>query len=344
MTPGPVLIVGNDGGTNVGASLVRAARTLGIPVELADARAAFDAPKAVARFNWWLRGRRPARLESFSASVVARWRVRQPAALIATGLAPLDARALEDARRRGMPTTVFLTDDPWNPAFRSTWFLEALPLYDHVFTPRRSNIGDLERHGCPRVEFLPFGFDPDLFFPDPPPAAEQSQYASDVFFAGGADHDRRPFLAALVAAGFDVALYGDYWGRFAETRRITRGHATPTQLRHGIAAAKVCLGLVRRANRDGHAMRSIEVPAAGGCLLVERTREHEELFGADGEAVVYFDDIDGMVRATRQLVGDEPRRRRLASRAHEIVWRGGHTYADRLQRLMGHVAEPAATR
>ena len=125
-----------------------------------------------------------------------------------------------------------------------------------------------------------------------------SRYAADVFFAGGADNERRPFLAALVANGFDVALYGDYWERFAETRPVTRGHGSPKELRHAIAASKVCLGLVRRANRDGHAMRSIEVPAAGGCFLVERTREHEDIFGPDGEAVTYFDDIEGMVRET----------------------------------------------
>ncbi len=141
--------------------------------------------------------------------------------------------------------------------------------------------------------FLPFGFDPELFFPDPPAATEVSRYAADVFFAGGADNERRPFLAALVANGFDVALYGDYWERFAETRPVTRGHGSPKELRHAIAASKVCLGLVRRANRDGHAMRSIEVPAAGGCFLVERTGEHEEIFGPDDEAVTYFDDIDG---------------------------------------------------
>ena len=331
----PVLIVGNDGGTNIGASLLRAANALGIPAELTDARSAYDAPRAVARFNWWVRGRRPTRLGAFSESVAKRWRNDPPSTVIAAGLAPLDARALADARHHGIPTAVYLTDDPWNPAFRSQWFLDALPLYDRVFTPRRSNIPDLIRHGCRSVEFLPFGFDQELFFPDPPSASEASRYAADVFFAGGADNERRPFLAALLANGVEVALYGDYWERFAETRPVTRGHGSPKELRHAIAASKVCLGLVRRANRDGHAMRSIEVPAAGGCFVVERTREHEDIFGADGEAVTYFDDIDGMVRETRRLIADEPLRHRLATRAREIVERGHFTYEDRLRTLIG---------
>jgi glycosyltransferase involved in cell wall biosynthesis len=335
----PLFIVGNDGGTNIGASLLRAANALGIPAELADARAAYDAPRAVARFNWWVRGRRPTRLGSFSESVAARWRDVRPSAIISTGLAPLDARTLEVARQHGLQTTVYLTDDPWNPAFKSQWFLDALPLYDRVFTPRRSNIADLIRHGCRFVEFLPFGFDDELFFPDPPPASERSRYAADVFFAGGADSERRPFLAALVARGFDVALYGDYWERFAETRAVTRGHGTPKELRHAIAASKVCLGLVRRANRDGHAMRSIEVPAAGGCFLVERTGEHEEIFGPDNQAVAYFNDIDDMVRQLRRLLEDDSLRQRLATRAHEIIEQGHFTYEDRLLTLIGTRAE-----
>jgi spore maturation protein CgeB len=331
---GSLLIVGNDGGTNIGASLLRAARSLALPVELVDARAAYDAPRALARFNWWMRGRRPTRLRAFSGGLIARWRTGRDAAVIATGLAPIEARALDEARRQGIPTSVYLTDDPWNPAFKSQWFLEALPLYDRVFTPRRSNMSDLVRHGCSSVEYLPFGFDPELFFPDPPPPAERSSYASDVFFAGGADSERQPFLSALLSAGFDVALYGDYWERFAPTRQVTRGHGTPKQLRHAIAAAKVCLGLVRRANRDGHAMRSIEVPAAGGCFLVERTSEHEELFGPAGDAVVYFDNLDHMVAETRRLLDDAPRRARLAARAHAIVEHGHFTYRDRLLSLL----------
>jgi hypothetical protein len=335
MTAESVLIVGNDGGTNIGASLFRGARALAIPAELADARAAYDAPRAVARFNWWVRGRRPTRLSAFSRTMVERWRAKRPSRIVAAGLVPLDARALEDARARGIPTAVYLTDDPWNPAFKSQWFLDALPLYDHVFTPRRSNIADLARHGCRSVNFLPFGFDPELFFPDPPSGVDFPHYEADVFFAGGADDERRPFLTALLAQGFRVALYGDYWDRYVETRPVTRGHGGPKTLRHAIAASKVCLGLVRRANRDGHAMRSIEVPAAGGCFLAERTPEHEDIFGPDGEAVTYFSDIDAMVREARRLIDDASRRARLRARALEIITEGHFTYADRLQTLMG---------
>jgi len=141
--PGGLVIVGNDGGTNVGASLLRAAQSCGLSAVLVDARRAFAAPKIVGRVNWWLRGRRPTRLASFGREVVEVCRARQPRWLVTTGLAPVDRRALEAVAAVGVETINYLTDDPWNPAFRSAWFLEALGGYRRVATVRRSNIRDL---------------------------------------------------------------------------------------------------------------------------------------------------------------------------------------------------------
>jgi hypothetical protein len=45
---------------------------------------------------------------------------------------------------------------------------------------------------------------------------------------------------------------------------------------------------VRRASRDGHIMRSFEIAAVGGCMLAQDIDEHREIFGSEGEAVVYF--------------------------------------------------------
>jgi hypothetical protein len=340
----PLLIVGHDGGAHVGASLLRAAKALDVPAELVDAHAAYAAPRAIARVNWWLRGRRPTHLRAFGRFVEQQFDRLSPAVMIATGLAPLDASVLRRARDCGLTTVNFLTDDPWSPVSRSQWFLDALPFYDRVFTPRRANMADLRAHGCRFVEYLPFGFDPALFFPEPAPKGERARYAADVFFAGGADADRRPFIAALLAEGFSVSLYGRYWERYPETRHAARGQGSPRELRHAIAAAKICLGLVRRVNRDGHAMRSIEVPAAGGCLLAERTDEHLELFGPDDDAVTYFDDVSSMVRAAKVLAGDEARRHRLAARAHRLVSEGAFTYRDRLITLAASGGHAAAER
>src|SRR6478609_5764682 len=76
--PGRLVIVGDEGGTNVGASLFRAAESLQIPVTMLNAAAAYDSPRLVARFNWWMRGRRRSRLRWFGGRVVASCREVRP--------------------------------------------------------------------------------------------------------------------------------------------------------------------------------------------------------------------------------------------------------------------------
>jgi len=128
---------------------------------------------------------------------------------------------------------------------------------------------------------------------------EEAGLASDVIFVGGADRDRVPLVAALIATGLRVALYGGYWNRYAPTREHHRGHADPRTIRQATAAAKIALCLVRRANRDGHVMRSFEIPAIGACMLVEETEEHREIFSIEGETVVYFRSIPEMIDKAR---------------------------------------------
>jgi len=189
-----------------------------------------------------------------------------PGTIVTTGLAPIDAAALTAVGRRGIRRINYLTDDPWNPGFASSWFFDSLPKYDRVFSPRRSNLIDLEELGCRDVEYLPFAFDPRLSYPGSDSAANSDRnLASDVIFVGGADQDRLPFISALCRSGHRVALYGDYWRRFSATRANARGHVNPEVVRNATAAAKVALCLVRRANRDGHVMRTFEIAATGTC-------------------------------------------------------------------------------
>jgi hypothetical protein len=336
-----LVLVGNAGGTNVGWSLWKAAQEKGLEGEFCDARTAFAGPRLLARLSWWLRRRRPLRLDRFSREVVAGCRRLRAAWLLSTGLAPLTAAALEELGRMGIRRLNFLTDDPWNPAHRAPWFFRALPAYDVVFSPRRANLPDLCSAGCRYVEYLPFGFDPCLSFPEPAgPRQETPEPAADVMFAGGADRDRVPYIARLHHDGFRVAVFGDYWERFPETRRCSRGHAPPDLLRRATAEAKVALCLVRRANRDGHVMRSFEIPAMRACMLTEDTDEHRQIFGPDGQRVVYFRSLDEMTGKLRWLLDRPDERARLAAAAHRLIAvEGKNTYRDRLETMFSLIGE-----
>ena len=72
----------------------------------------------------------------------------------------------------------------------------------------------------------------------------------------------------------------------------------------------------------------------GGCMLAEDTDEHRALFGADGDAVRYFDSMQRMVDVARELLNDTNARIRLAAAGQQVVVKGLHTYHDRLLAML----------
>lgn len=331
-----LIIVGNEGGTNIGGSLLSAARGLGLEPVLMESREAMRAPPWLRRFNWYVRGRRPTRLGEFSDDLVGEVSRRRPRWLLSTGVAPCGRAALVSIGQMGVERINYLTDDPFNPVHRAKWFLRSLPCYDRVFSTRRSNLTELRDLGCRNVSYLPFAYDPQLQHARPP---FQEADETEVIFVGGAEPERIPYLATLIQSGFKVALFGDCWERFPETRLHSRGHADPETVRQATARAKVALCLVRRANRDGHVMRTFEIPAIGTCMLAEDTEEHRDIFGPDRDAVAYFRTVPEMIAKLRWLLAEDDERQRLAERAHDLIVGRGNTYKDRLSSMVRPAVE-----
>jgi spore maturation protein CgeB len=329
-------LLGTLGGTHIGGSFARGAARLGIQSIWFDADKASAGPRLLRSLSWHLADRRPLHLHRFEKELVAACARVTPTILLATGMAPLTESALRTLRQLGIVCVNYSTDDPWNPAMRSNWHLRALPLYDLIFTPRRSNLDDFQRLGCPKVHYLPFGYDETLFAL---PVQSGDTGAYDVLFVGGADPDRLAFMMEFMRNGPPVVLVGGYWERYPAFRSYALGTKPPKVIRGLTAAAKVNLCLVRRANRDGHVMRSFEIAAAGGCMLAQDTDEHREFFGPDGEAVVYFRDAKEAGQRARALLCDQSERRRLAVGLHHRIIGGAHTYTHRLATIIGTVSK-----
>lgn len=333
-----VLLIGSGDMVHVGRHLLVAAKQLGCQAQLVDTSGAYQAGPVKRRVNWWLRGRRPSRIEEFSGEILGQAREFAPEYVITTGLSPLTEGCVQSLARSGAATINFLTDDPWNRVHYAPWFMRALRYYQWVFTPRRANQQQLERFCQGRVSYLPFAYSEDLHFPETAVRADETErLASDILFAGGADRDRIPWISALLRQGYRVALYGGLWQRYHATRSYTRGHADPHTLRTAAACTKIALCLVRKANRDGHAMRSFEMSAMQVCMLVERTAEHVDFFGEEGEAVRYFSSPEDLIHQVDALLNQPEERKRLAEAAWRRITASGHTYADRLSQMLATV-------
>jgi hypothetical protein len=331
---GRLAIAGCFDGTHLGGSLWRAATHLGIDTIKFDV-AAVGGNRILRAALWRFGDRKSPGMHRFSTSVVAGCRQSEPEILIVTGAAPLTGWALRTLRAMGIGCINYSTDDPWNPALRASWYLRVLPEYDLIFTTRRANIGSFAAIGCREVHYLPFGYDEWLCRRG---ARALDRPAPDVLFVGGADRDRVAFMTEFLSSGPQVALVGGYWERFPAMRPYALGLQPPEVLCALTAEAKVNLCLVRRANRDGHVMRSFEIAALGGCMLAEDTAEHREIFGRDGEAVVYFSIPREAAERAHALLAEPAERARLSAAVRARISLGAHSYRDRLLSLLGAAA------
>jgi hypothetical protein len=336
-SPCRLLIVGNPEEHHVGAHFLSAAKQLGLEAWLIDSREAHSRNPWVNRFFHRAWGKRPAYLGRFSQKLAAVCRERKPHTLLVTGISAPHAGALKEIGGMGIHRANYLTDDPWNPANGAGFFWQALREYDAVWSPRRANLEDLRRHRCKQAAYLPFGYNPDLHYPElPKTVKDRERFECDVAIIGGADSDRFPIALALARAGFKLNLYGGYWEQHPELRRFRKGFVHGQELRMAVGGARVNVCMGRKANRDGHAMRSLELPAMGACMVVEDTLEHRELFGENGNCVVYYTNMEDLVIKVKSLCAEPGYAGILGDKVFRRICRESHhAYVDRLQTMLG---------
>ena len=336
-----LLIVGNPDPVHIGKHFLDAAQALAIENALVDTRKSASTSRLLNRLFWHLLNHRPPRQFQFNRQVLATARDFHPSHVLTTGLTPLTAGTVRCLVSAGIQCYNYSTDDPWNPVHRCAWHQRALPFFSAVFTPRTANRPDFLRLGCKRVEVLPFGYSPSSHFITNQAPAEAAESVGDgeVLFAGGADTDRLEYVRALIGADIRPILYGNYWQRYGWAKPFHRGFLSLEQQRYLISRVPLCLGLVRRANRDGHSMRTFEIPAMGGCLVTERTNEHQSLFGRDGALTRYFGSPSELVAACRDLIAAPDQRVQMARDSHGLVIRGNNSYHNRLSAMLSDRSE-----
>ncbi len=327
-----VLIVGASGGSNIGGSLWRGACHVGLETILCDSNEAWATGTFRQSFVWRLRGRRPLLFRNFNKRLIQRCRDFRPTVMLVTGRAGVAGETLRFCHMAGIRMANFLTDDPFNQRMHSPWFMETLGMYNVLFTPRRSNIEQLRTDGCRRVKYLRFGYDADLFCRDS--SKDTKEDTSDLFFAGHVEASRMDYVVAAIKAGLRVRLYGKGWDAYAVTRPYARGEADIATIRSEARQCKLSLCLIRHDNRDGHSMRTFELPAIGACILAEDTDDHRDIFGRDSDRVTYFASPYEMVERAKRLLDAPAERTRMRNAVHDYITNGGNTYADRLQHIV----------
>lgn len=235
------------------------------------------------------------------------------------------AECRECLERRGGGIACYLCDDPFNPLHRRQQWLAALREYSVVASTKSRVIPDLVANGCRKVVYSRFGYHP--------PIHTRVDWRGmgfdecDLAFAGNADTDRLPIMSALVDGLPQLRhrLYGGGWSQSNLLRPHAHGPVVGIQYSGAMSAATVCPCLVRRANRDGHVMRSFELPAIGAFMLAERTDEHQAMFD-EGTHCEFWGSVDELIDKARWYCMHPGDARRIADQGHKFVTGGSNTY------------------
>ena len=118
--------------------------------------------------------------------------------------------------------------------------------------------------------------------------------ATDVGFIGSLERDRAGDMQFLAQHNIPVRIWGNGWGSYPpqednlviERRALVNTDDNALYFK-AIGVTKINLAFLRKANRDLHTDRSIEIPACGGFLMAEYLEEPARLFVEDRKAVFF---------------------------------------------------------
>jgi spore maturation protein CgeB len=339
--PRKILLYGDFHWDRLGSSYRRAFEQLGFTVECLDVRdmRTFLAPLIRHRIGHRvtihnLRRRRIGSVR-WNQNVLDTARRERPNLTFVLNGEFLMPETVRDLRVIGSRVFIFHADNPFPPHGGSRpEDIECARESDCYFIWSRALGARLLEARVARVEYLPFGWDSDIF----PYLGQSESPKYDVVFVGGWDRDREAMLTPI-AKQFNLKIWGPgYWGTRTRLgsplRRCWQGTAVVgPQAAQVFADAKIILNIVRRQNLpDGTIMRTFEVPGSGGFLLSTRTTGALEIF-PEGRAGAYFTDEHDLFRKIEYYLGHERECRDIAREAHDLVTTR-HRYVERARRLL----------
>lgn len=328
-----VLLIGNGEFFQVGAFFRKAIINLGHKLRFID-ESAFLKPVQVSLTHrvFYHVTKRPATYWKFNQVVLSTAAKFYPELVIVVKGSWISYKTLSEIKRSISSILVnYATDDPFNPINLTTDLIKCIPLYDLYFSTKRAIMKDLLLAGGQQVEFLPFAYEPDLHFPERLYSSiDIEQFSCDVNFIGAADRDRYPIIKQLISLpNLNNYVFGGDWNRYPDIKPYCRGTVFGRDYRLALGGTKIALCLTRRANRDGHAMRSFEIPACGAFMLAERTEEHLEFFDENKEFIC-FASADEMLDKINYYLKHDAERQTIAQNGYHRVINERNTYKDRM--------------
>lgn len=248
-------------------------------------------------------------------------------------------------------TVNWFCDDHWRfDEFSSKW----CRCFDHVVTTARSAPAKYAAIGYDRAIKSQWAANAYLYRPSAaiPASLQAHNLRERASFVGMAHATRPRTIAALAAAGIDVACFGTDWPKHGRSPRLGLHDMIAVY-----AASAVSLNLAnhssqrwpRTASERAAAIaanqikgRVFEVPSCGGCLLTEAAEDLQANF-TPGTEIEVFSTPEELEHKLRALLAEPSRRAAIAAAGRARVLRE-HTWNHRFNDLLAAVGLPQRVR
>jgi len=219
----------------------------------------------------------------------------------------------------------FYPDNPfvfWNNNSNEQ-VLKSLPNYDCFLIWSQDLIKLLLMAGCKKVDYLPFGYDPDIFEQDIK-ITEQDlhKYKSDVCFIGTWEKEREVWLTNLLEKmpDLDLKIWGNSWQENLTQNSILISKIQKTaiygeQAIKAFRLSKINLNFIRKQNLNSHNMRTFEIPASKSFLLTQRTEEQANFLFKENLNIECFSEIDELEKKIKYYLLHENLRQEIIKKS-----------------------------
>lgn len=239
----------------------------------------------------------------------------------------------------------YTDDDMFARGNRSWAYQRGLRHYHVVFTTKSYNadMHELPSFGARKVVMVDKAYDPDTHRPVELSASDRNALGADVGFIGSYEQARAEDMLFLAENGIVVRVWGNGWEGFGSThpnliverRALVNSDDNPLYSK-GICATRINLAFLRKANRDLHTDRSIEIPACGGFMLAEYSSEHARLF-EEGKEAAFFRSRDDLLEKIRYFCDHEDERKTIAAAGRRRCLDDGYSHEARVAFMLDSV-------
>ena len=240
------------------------------------------------------------------------------------------------------PTTKIVSFSPDNMVLRhnqSQNYLNCIPYYDCTFTTKSYILDDLKNMGVKNIHFIHKTFSEDFHCPQILTEEEKERLGGDVGFVGVWEQERCDSILFLVKNGLNVKVFGD--GKWNEYKGLYPNLVIlpgifSEDYPKALQAFKISLCFLRKKNFDQQTARTMEIPACGGFMLAERTKEHLQLFKENKEAV-FFSDNEELLEKCRLYLGDYMEREKIALAGRNRCLNSGYSNKGAMGKMLNIV-------